>query len=224
MSFRFDLRTLPVESQAAALKEHRRLAEEVIDSLASQRMAASSERMAEEGVEPSDPEWDMMVGDLEYEIKYQLPRFFRGPHLLMLWAAYEASVREIAEHIRDLKSSEFSVLVLDDMAGDPLRKAVNYYRHILQFDLYAEEGAWQKIRMLQDLRHVLIHASGRTDRIKPSLLKKLRGWEEAGVGVCTHYDHLTVSKELMASLSEAVTSELKSLTARFHNLADQHSA
>ncbi len=213
---RFDLRTLPVRAQAEALDDHRRLTESLIVELIARETAKTDETIQNGGFTPDDPEWQMEFDDLRYAVEYRIPQFLRGPHLLMAWAAYEASVTEIAEHARGLLPTDPPPLALDDLGGDFLSKARKYYHQVLRLGLIGSEGSWHKITILKDLRNVLIHSNGRTDRIRPSLLKKLEGWE--GIGVTTHYDDLTVSEELTRSISDAVASELRALVARFYEL------
>ena len=93
-----------------------------------------------------------------------LSLFFRGTFLVSLYAVYESVVIEIADLIRDKQSQQIKI---DDLRGKFLEKAKKYYKHILQFDLYSNEKAWQQIKMLSELRNAFAHANGRMDRLKP---------------------------------------------------------
>ena len=89
---------------------------------------------------------------------------------MSLYAVYESVVIEIADLIRDKQSQQIKI---DDLRGNFLEKAKKYYKHILQFDLYSNEKAWQQIKMLSELRNAFAHANGRMDRLKPKPKKKL---------------------------------------------------
>ena len=105
-----------------------------------------------------------------------------------------------------------------------MERAKKYYHHVLDFQLYGSAAAWEEIRRLEILRHTLIHAGGRVDRAKQSVRDRLEDWARQDIGILTHYDDLTVSKDYLAQVSEAVISELEGLVERFHQLDDQHSA
>ena len=211
---RFDLRTLPIQAQAEALSSHLRMSEEIIDDLTRREQQRLDDVIKKHQLTPDDPDWQIGVQDFRYEAEYRLPQFFRGPHLLMVWAAYETSVTEIADHARGLLPQDPPPLAITDLSGDFLSKAKKYYGRVLRMKLSSSPEAWEHIAMLKHLRNVLIHASGRTDRINARLHKRLEGWEPRGVTM--HYDDLTVSAELARSISDHVVAELRALVDRFY--------
>ncbi len=211
---RFDLRTLPVRAQAEALNSHLRMSEEIIADLSEREQRRLNDLIEKHQLTPDDPDWQIGVQDLQYQSEYRLPQFFRGLHLLMVWAAYETSVTEIADHARELLPQDPSPLAITDLSGDFLSKAKKYYGRVLGMELWSSQQAWEHIAMLKHLRNVLIHASGRTDRISDGRRKQLEGWEHRGITM--HYDDLTVSAELTRSISDHVVNELRALVDRFY--------
>ena len=119
---------------------------------------------------------EVEIASQEYEWRINdPPLFFRGTFLVSLYAVYESVVIEIAKLIRDKQSQQIKI---DDLKGNFLERAKKYYKHILQFDLYSNEKAWQQIKMLSDLRNAFAHANGRVDRLNRKSKEKIEQWKK----------------------------------------------
>ena len=203
---------------------HRELVERAISDLASRSSLNVETQALAEGWEPDDPESQMAWDDLRYYEEYKLPQFFRGPHLLMLWAAYESSVEEMADHVRKVRSPLGDLPAMGDHPQrDFLTSAKRYYRSVTDFSVYESPQAWERITMLKELRHTLIDGGSRIDRMKQATRDRLNQWADKVVDVMVHFDDVTVTVEFLAETSEHVTSELQGLVDRFHDLVDRQS-
>lgn len=160
------------------------------------------------------------IASKEYELRINdLPLFFRGPFLVSLYAVYESVVTEIADLIRDKQSQQIKI---DDLRGNFLERAKKYYKHILQFDLYSNEKAWQQIKMLSDLRNAFAHANGRMDRLKNEKIKKKI---EKNIGISiTIFGHVICEADIVADIFGAVRDSLKDLIKRYKHWDDQQNS
>ena len=149
-----------------------------------------------------------------------LSLFFRGPFLVSLYAVYESVVIEIADLIRDKQSQQ-----INDLKGNFLDRAKKYYKH-MQFKLYSNDRAWQRIKMLSDLRNAFAHANGRVDRLKSNLKKKIECWDQQqNIGISiTPFDHVKCEADIVADIFGAVRDSLEDLIKRYKHWDDQQGA
>ncbi|MFA4916795.1 MAG: hypothetical protein WC560_09010 [Syntrophales bacterium] len=156
-SVEFDFRLLEINCELDALEDYLQVIETHIESLTKAERTRLEARVRQEHISSGDPEWYAAASECEHQIEVFLPRFFRGPFLVTLYAVYESAVTEIAQLIKGKQSQEIS---LDDFRGDFLKRAKKYYEHVLKFQLYTENRAWQSIQMLSTLRHAIAHENG----------------------------------------------------------------
>jgi hypothetical protein len=132
----------------------------------------------------------------EYEERYQefravdelvdavLPRLFRGPFLLLLYAVYESAVNKIANLIQKKKDIKIS---LSDFSkserGDFLDKTKKYFKKHLDFALCPDNRAWVRIKMLTELRHAIAHANGCIEMLRDKKKEKISNWIAQNIGI-----------------------------------------
>lgn len=143
----------------------------------------------------------------EYEERYQefraveelvdavLPRLFRAPFLLLLYAVYESAVNKIANFLQKKKDITIS---LSDFSknekGDFLDKTKKYFNNCLDFALCPDEKAWDRIKMFTELRHAIAHANGRIEMLRDKKKKKISNWIAQNIGIL-EMDHYLVFEE-----------------------------
>lgn len=118
-----------------ALEDHLQLIEAEIVHIQKDERLRVDEYIRKEGLCPDDPEWHAALQEYDHRIDFLLPRFFRGPFLVALYAVYESAVTEIARLIQGKMDQKITI---NDIKGDFLERAKKYYKHILEFDLYSE--------------------------------------------------------------------------------------
>ena len=231
-----DLRLLGAEAELETLADHLQLIESHIedqkkkerDKLDRKIKKASKDLpkwLSAHQVKPADypPELiDYIVESESARQNYEwrinaLSLFFRGPFLVSLYAVYESVVIEIADLIRDKQSQQIKI---DDLRGKFLERAKKYYKHILQFDLYSNEKAWQQIKMLSDLRNAFAHANGRVDRLKPKVRKKIKQWDlqqNIGISIC-NLSYVICESDIVTDIFGAVSDSLKDLIERYKHV------
>lgn len=85
-------------------------------------------------------ESDLLRQERDFQVKFVLPRVFRSPFLVTLFTVYETAVTEIAKLIQDKRGIQIS---LDDLKGDLLSRAKNYYANVLHFELSKSNRHWE---------------------------------------------------------------------------------
>lgn len=125
-----------------------------------------------QGLTPDDEdEWDIPHQLHGYKVEVTLPRILRNPFLVSLFAVYESTVTTIAGLVQEEKGQKLS---LDDIRGsDFLERAKRYYKHILQFEISADNERWRRLKQLSDLRNAIAHANGRYDAISVGLRRRI---------------------------------------------------
>ena len=229
-----DFRLLGAETELEMLADHRQLIENHIEDLTKKERNKLDRKFAKirktykcanltaELIEEWRVEEEIASQEYEWRIN-DPPLFFRGTFLVSLYAVYESVVIEIADLIRDKQSQQIKI---DDLRGNFLERAKKYYKHILQFDLYSNEKAWQQIKMLSDLRNAFAHANGRVDRLNSTLKKKIERWNgQKNIGISiTISGHVICEADIVADIFGAVRDSLKDLIKRYKHWDDQQNS
>jgi hypothetical protein len=141
-----------------------------------------------------------------------LPRFFRSPILVALWAIYESGTTDIAEYLRQRGNH---ALKLQDISGrNELDRKRKYFEHILKFQLITDERAQEYIEMLLLLRNSIAHGNGHKDFVKENNWNKINSWERHIKGVSTEYGYLTFSESFIGEMLNIVGDSLNDLIQR----------
>jgi len=112
----------------------------------------------------SEEERDIERQKYYYFIDEFLPRFFRNPIILILWALIETVLIELTNEIR---TKEKIKLKLSDIRGDNfIDRVIKYSHHILKYDLFNDGKFKQSIDELRILRNAIAHSNGRIEFIK----------------------------------------------------------
>lgn len=208
-----DFRLLDVSLELAALNEYLDTMEKQIDQIASSEKLILDAAIRDQNITPDDPEWDMKQQIYDHRVELLLPRFFRGPFLVSLYAVYEASVTEIA---RLLQKSQGRTISIDDLRGyDFLDRAKKYYKHILSFDLCTDSSAWQQIKKLSEVRNAIAHTNGRVEMLRERAKNKILVWENEQIGIHTQWGYIVPGRTFVENTFSKVQSSLEDLVQRY---------
>ena len=213
-----DFRLLDASIELDALEEHLQLIKRQMEHIERTVRRKTETYICKEGLCPDDPEWHIAWQNYNYRID-SLPRFFRGPFLVALYAAYESIVTEIARLIQAKQSQNIKI---NDLKGDFLERAKKYYKHILKFDLYSEEEVWQHIKMLSTLRNAFAHANGRLDLLNEKSKKKIKNWEKEKRGISTYYGYIICEANIVSDIFGVARDSLENLIERYKYWDDQN--
>ena len=216
--FSVDSRLLDASIELYALEKHLQLIESQMKHIQKTARSKAKTYIRKEGLCPDDPEWHIAWQKYD-DLIDQLPRFFRGPFLVSLYAVYESIVTEIGCLIQD---KQFQKIAINDLRGDFLEKAKKYYKHILQFELYSEEKVWHQVKMLSELRNAFAHTNGRLDMLNERSRNTIKKWVQQKRGILTYYDYIICEKKIVAEIFGAVRSSLEDLIERYKHWDDKH--
>jgi hypothetical protein len=201
-----DVRFGGIQHELFAIEQHRLVSEAELPSI----LEAARERLRGEVTLDDDPDYvQYELTSIDRFIDEDMPRFFRYPILISLWAIYESAAMDISNEIRKNVNQP---LTIQDLTGDKLEKIKKYFGHVLNFPLVSDEESLRYLRMLLTLRNALAHGNGREDAIKPKGWEIIQKWNEPGIG--TEYGFLTFTAEFIQEMVEMVSASLTDLIER----------
>ena len=201
---------MDLEHELWSLAKYRALLEEQLVFLREQELLRA--RAAQDRAATDEGERDLALQQVEILVYEVLPRFYRGPFLISLWAVFESGVIEVAEYIRKTRSR---TLKLRDIRGrDKKEEWDKYFTHVLNYPLGVEGPTWQQLDELRQVRNVLAHANGRLDLSDENTRQQIERWCAEGRGLSSHYGLLLFSEEYTRQAQVLVTEVLSSLTDR----------
>lgn len=212
MKINVDFRLLDVSLELYVLEDHYELIEKQISRLSHGEKAALDEYRKKENLTPEDPEWDFAGQKCDRKVEFLLPRFFWGPFIVSLYAVLETSVIEIA---RLIQQSQKQGITINDLRGDFLERAKKYYKHVLKFELCSDDNAWQRIKILAEVRHVIAHANDRLDMLNENTKRRIKALEKQNLGISSYYNYLLLDSYFAKETFSKVRSLLESLVERY---------
>ena len=156
----------PVHEAIAAMKEHD---EEEYALLSSERHM-----------------YENMYDDF---LRVELPRFFYGPFISILYAICEAAIFEIADYGQKKKMCQLGIR---DLGGGVRKQAETYFEKVLEAKLFPNNEHSKMFRHLTYLRHAIAHANGRIDMLtdRQSIDKII----DLDIGVLNEDGYLIITK------------------------------
>ena len=207
-----DFRLIEVESELFALDYHLNLIEEQIRNKEAWERMLSQKKIKKLGLTYDDPEYHWEQQELDYLTEITLPRLFRGPFLISLYAVYESSVIEIAALIQKKKGIQKSI---KDVKGNFLERAKKYYNDVIQFQLFSGNEAWQKINMIFEIRNAIAHTNGRIEMLNEKTRNKIIKWEKQKKGIYSTSGYLVVEEIFLRDTLSLISESLNDLAQRY---------
>ena len=107
-----------------------------------------------------------------------IPRFFRNPAVVSLYAIFEAAVTEIAPDPKELEN-----IKIRGKRASLLKRAKKYFNDTVKISFCSDTRSYHQLEMLEVLRHAVAHCNGRLDKVKPKDREKIRSWMTPEIGV-----------------------------------------
>ena len=212
-----DFRLLDASIELDALEDHLQLIESQMHRLKKTNRLKVDKYIRSKGLTPDDPEWYGTLQERQDRVD-SLPRLFRGPFLVSLFAAYESIVTEIANLIRDGQSQKITI---EDLEGDFLKRAKKYYQRTLRFELCSQQEIWNRIRMLSALRNAYAHRNGRMDMLTQKVKSQIESCMRQGPGISIHYGYIICDATTVDEIFRAVRGSLDDLISRYKDWDNQ---
>jgi hypothetical protein len=206
----FDFRFVELFHELYALEDFISSVESQLPDLIKREEEKAINMLKEKGYENDSIERNEVEQRLYELIEEVLPRYFRSPLLVTLWAILESGLIEIA---REVKDQQDQPIKLNDIRGDVLERSDKYFNHVLKLNLNTEDESWKHLQMFCVLRNALAHANGRVDSIKNEKERdKIRIWTKDDIGISETRGVLVFTSEFVRKTYRIVFEVIKNLT------------
>ena len=207
-----DFRFVELDHEVLSLATYREVLEEQLTFRKEQERVRLRARLMNSESEMDDAERQFAQEEVKVLVDEILPRFFRGPYLMALWALFESGIIEVADYIAETK--QLSLKLRDIRGSDQKDQWNKYYNHIAGYPLGFTDPTWERLEELRQVRNVLAHANGRLDLAKEDARRKLEKWCGENRGLSEHSNLLIVSADYTRAAQILVTDTLSSLISR----------
>lgn len=216
-----DLRLLEIDSELFALDYHLNLIENQIRNKEAFERMLLQKRIKKLGLTHNDLDWQIEHYEVDRITDFLLPRFFRSPFLISLYAVYESAITEIAALIQKKKGIEISI---NDLRGDFLDRAKKYFKDVIDFPFCSDKKAWQRITMFVEIRHAIAHANGRIEMLKLKTRNNLKTWEKQKVGISSMDGFVVIEEGFVRDTLSLVSDSLNDLVERYKEWDDNQNS
>ena len=175
----FDLRFAEFFHELYALQDYIDSIESQLPDLIIKEKKKAHEKLSKLNYEDDPFEYQAFEREAYELVEDVLPRYFRNPIIVTLWAIFESGIIEIAKEVKDQRNLPIS---LKDINGDFLERTNKYFNHVIEIPIEIRGKSWQQIRTLYLLRNAIAHCNGRVENIRnDSNRKKIEQLESKGI-------------------------------------------
>lgn len=210
---------LEIDLELSALNYYLDLLEEQIKKRVHREELEFRTKITELKLTHDDPEWHDEKYQSDYIVEFLLPRLFRGPFLVSLYAVFESAVIEIARLIKKQKRIDPDINELK-VRGGFVVKAKQYFKDVIQFPLCSNAGASERITMLLELRNAIAHANGRIEMLKPRTRENIKTWEKQKIGISVMGGFVVFGESFLRDTLSLVHASLNDLIRRYEKWND----
>lgn len=208
VNVKLDFRLLDVRTEIAAIRGSVVTMEAQLKALKEQRTTEVFRRLGP-NADPADVQ--LARQELRWEVEYTYPRVYRGALLLVIWAAYESGVAQVADFLARHMSVSLSI---SDMRGRSVLDRANlYFAGVLNFDLRSSEVNAGRLGELALVRNAFAHVNGRTAGLSPSGRDAVESMVRAGK-VDADYGYIVPTASYLAEAVDVIEAELTDLADR----------
>lgn len=200
----YDLRFAEIFHELYALEDYMNSIESQLPDLIEKEKAYQS------GPKDDSIEWHQKEQALYELIEDVLPRYFRNPVIVTLWAIFESAIIEIAKEIKDQQKLP---ITLDDIKGDFLERTNKYFNLIIKLPMDVRGSSWQHFRRFYLLRNTLAHCNGRFGNIKNKDDRKtISKWVKENTEISTRDGNIVCSLNYIKKIFSVVFEFLSNVT------------
>jgi hypothetical protein len=211
----FDLNDplLDASCEVFALEDYLASMEEQIGHIQTSQRLKLDVYIKKEKLTSDDPEWHVAIQEYYHWVDFLLPRFFRGPYLVTLYAVYESIVTEIMTLMQANAPKNPSFAEYKKRLNF-LKRAKKYYREVLKVNLCSEQQTWDRLLTLMEFRHAIAHGNGRFDVLRPNKKKVIKELVSRVKGVNIHSGYIVFDSAFVSETATLVIAELNNLIER----------
>ena len=211
-----DLRFKEIEAELFVVLQHVEAVERQLPQIAE----SEGNRLGQElyGID-DEYEYREMESWIEEFVEQVVPRLYRSPLLVELWAVFESGIIEIANYLQKQQGHSISVQDLQRSSND-FERADKYYGRVLRFPLITVDDIKKRLKMLLLVRNAVAHGNGRIEVIREEPLRQIRAWEKKFGEISTDGDYLSFTAAFVESMALAVKTSLEDLVRRVKENTD----
>src|SRR5712691_11416966 len=163
------------------------------------RFTAAMERKASK---LSAEEFIDEIEDVKLEIGKHIPTNFYGSFIIVLYAALESAISDVAIYVQKKESAQLSLSDLRE--ANALKRLSLYLETLMKQPLKASAEVTKFVQQLQLVRNVLVHANGSLRDQRQDRRATLQQLDEENIGVLIDSNSLVITTAfLKRSLSSA---------------------
>ncbi|MCD4811360.1 hypothetical protein K8R14_02000 [bacterium] len=164
---------LEASCEIYAIDDYYKALEDQIEHAQQIQKSQMNNYLTQHKITPDDFAWHEATSKYDQLIDDLIPRFFRGPFLISLYALYESIVSEIATAISTLNPHMKSFSSFRKKKNlSFIESARVYYAEVLGNELCPDATIWEQLIILSKLRNAVAHANGRIESLSPPHVKK----------------------------------------------------
>lgn len=206
----FDLRFVEFFHELYALKDYIDSIESQLPDLIRKEKEKAHEKLSKMNCQDDPFEYQAIEQETYELVEDVLPRYFRNPIIVTLWAIFESAIIEIAKEVKDQRNLP---IVIKDINGDFLERTNKYFNHIIEIPLDTCGNSWQQLRKLYLLRNAIAHCNGRLENINSACdRKKIVQWESENIGISTMNGNVLCSPDFIRVSHKIVLEFLTNIT------------
>lgn len=208
-----DMRFSSVSREIWTLEAYLQSIERQIDALADIEYAMAQRYLVENNLLDDEYERDSAFEEANDKVEYVIPRLLRNSQVIFLWSVYESAVNDIASYIT---SKRYVKPKVTDIGG--LGKLKEYFKLVLEFDLFTDEQTYIVFREFVMLRNIIAHQNGRIDNMKADNPRRKPILElvklDKGVSLEPSTDSILLSSDYIKRITSEIIASLKDLMSR----------
>jgi hypothetical protein len=220
---------LDIELELEALDYHLNLIEKQINNIQAFDRLSLEKKFEKLGITRDDSDWQIVKREFDNATEYFVPRIFRYPFIISLYAVYESAVIEAANLLQEKRYIQMSINDLKgkEAKGGFIDKAKRYFEKYLVFPLCPDKKAWERIKFFVKIRHNIAHANGRIENSKEDNKTKGRNkikeedinrWEKTNIGISEMEGYIVLEDRFLRDTFKLVRESLNDLIKRYRTM------
>ena len=208
-----DFRFIEIEYELWALGHLRTVVEDQVVFLRHQDTQRTFAELRDQGWDHDEGERQLASQELDERQNFVIPRFFRGPFVVSLWASYESAVKEVAEYYQTKRGA--SLGWRDIRASNVLMQLDKYFHSVLGVPVDDHAERFALLEDLRAIRNAIAHANGKRRAMSDDQWRTVaRVLKRRGVPPDEYRGVIILSESFVRDAYEAVNASLRALVGR----------
>ncbi len=205
-----DLRFVEFNSELYALDNYISFVEDKIKSLLKQRESEIKAEIKKNNLTPDDALYALYKLEINSLNNRFLPKYFRNPIIVTLWAIVETCLKSIAEYIGEQENKKLRFK--DIRAENFLLCIKKYFEYVLNFPILSDQKIYNKFYEVMKLRHLIVHNNGKISNPKDAgNIKFIKDLMNKYKTISLDFDEIIISKKYINVSFSIIRIELENI-------------